>query len=400
LGISYDYLHDYENTLKYHLLAYPIREKLNDDFGMITTCNNIASTYLTLKNADKALEYISKSYEIAKKLNSKRKLKSVYFLTSQVYQEKQDYKKSLEYYKKFNMIKDSIFTEESARSMAEMQTKYETEKKEQELLLKSEEAKNQRNRNKIQLFLFIGLVLSISFISIFLFYRFKQRQKAKLLLEKTRQEKLRYKAVIESEQKERKRVAQELHDGLGQLLSTTKMNIAGLDEAILNSDNEDKEMYKNSILLIDEAVVEVRNISHNLMPGALIKFGLLSALKDLVKKVNTAGKLKLDFVYDENLGKLSETSEIAIYRIVQEVLNNTIKHSGANSARIEFKRKEKKLFIEISDNGKGMDISKIDESKGIGWKNIYSRVDILNGNIKIISEKGKGTKLFIDLEID
>jgi len=264
-----------------------------------------------------------------------------------------------------------IYSVESAKSINEMQTKYETEKKEHQLKLKSVEAKKQRNRNKVQILIFLGVVSIIIFISIFSFYRYKQIHKAQQIIEKGQQEKILFKAVMDSEGKERKRIAQELHDGLGQLLCTAKMNISSLDDVVLKSDNEDIAAFNNSIELLDEAVAEVRNISHNLMPNALIDIGLVPAITELVKKINSAGKLKVDLKCTDDIIKLDETEAIAVYRIIQEVLNNTIRHSEAKNVEIEFYQSEKKLILNISDDGKGMDVSKIKESKGIGWKNIY-----------------------------
>ncbi|MBV5342495.1 hypothetical protein JZU68_02395, partial [bacterium] len=212
-------------------------------------------------------------------------------------------------------LKDSLFKVESTKKTAEYKVLYETEKKDREIKIKTAEAETQKSRNSIQLLLFLGLIMIITFVAIFVFFQQKNRQKAKLLLETNRLEKLRFKAVIESEEKERKRIAEELHDGLGQLLSTAKMNVASLDDAVAQSDEEDKVVFQTSLNLIDEAVSEVRNISHNLMPGALIKLGLIPAISDLVKKINTSGKMKIVFDYDPNFEKLNETTEIAIFRI-------------------------------------------------------------------------------------
>jgi two-component system, NarL family, sensor kinase len=185
---------------------------------------------------------------------------------------------------------------------------------------------------------------------------------------------------------------------LGQLLSTAKMNIASLDDAVNQSDDEDKIIYQTSLNLIDEAVAEVRLISHNLMPGTLIRLGLIPALQDLVKKINTSGKIKVSFVPDPDFEKLSETSEIAIFRIVQEVLNNSLKHSGAKSIGIALKKLSDEIRLIISDDGIGIDVSKIEKSEGIGWKNIYSRVAMLNGKIEIQSQKDTGTTILISLK--
>jgi signal transduction histidine kinase len=237
----------------------------------------------------------------------------------------------------------------------------------------------------------------ITFVAVFVFFQQKNRQKANLMLETNRLEKLRFKAVIESEEKERKRIAEELHDGLGQLLSTAKMNVASLDDAVALSDAEDKVVFQTSLSLIDEAVSEVRNISHNLMPGALIKLGLIPAISDLVKKINTSGKMKIVFDYDPNFEKLNETTEIAIFRIVQEILNNSIKHSQAKNIRVELMKLDNEIRLVITDDGIGIDIAKIENSQGIGWKNIYSRVAMLNGSIDIQSVRDSGTKIKITL---
>jgi two-component system NarL family sensor kinase len=300
---------------------------------------------------------------------------------------------------KYLDLKDSLFKAESNKKTAEYKVLYETEKKDREIKLQTAETQNQKNRNSIQLLLFLGLIMTITFVAVFVFFQQKNRQNAKLLLETNRLEKLRFKAVIESEEKERKRIAEELHDGLGQLLSTAKMNVASLDDAVALSDAEDKVVFQTSLSLIDEAVSEVRNISHNLMPGALIKLGLIPAISDLVKKINTSGKMKIDFDYDTNFEKLNETSEIAIFRIVQEILNNSIKHSQAKNMTIELKKMGAEILLLITDNGIGLDVSKIEKSKGIGWKNIHSRVAILNGVIDIQSIKNSGTKIRITLNI-
>jgi len=297
-------------------------------------------------------------------------------------------------------LKDSVFKAESTKKTAEYKALYETEKKDRELKLKTAEAENQKNRNRIQFLLFLGMFMILTFISILVFFQQKNRQKAKLLLETNRLEKLRFKAVIESEEKERKRIAVELHDGLGQLLSTAKMNVESLDDAVALSDEEDRAIYLTSLSLIDEAVSEVRNISHNLMPGALIKLGLIAAITDLTKKINTSGKIQVVFNFDRDFEKLNETTEIALFRIVQEVLNNSMKHSKAKEIKVELLKRTTEMQLIITDDGIGMDVSNIEKSEGIGWKNIYSHVALLNGEIDIQSNKSFGTKIQITIKHD
>ncbi|HTL82578.1 MAG TPA: triple tyrosine motif-containing protein [Bacteroidia bacterium] len=206
----------------------------------------------------------------------------------------------------------------------------------------------------------------------------------------------RMNAIIETEEKERKRIAGELHDGLGQLLSTARLNVAGLEES---PDERDRVLLKNSIQLLDQACEEVRTISHNMMPGALIRLGLISAVNELINKINDTEKLKIE--YDTDLeDRLPETMEIALYRIVQEVLNNMVRHAEAKNIVVKMKRSSNELLINISDDGKSFDVSKIAESKGLGWKNIHSRVELLGGTIRVESESGKGTSIFISIPLN
>jgi signal transduction histidine kinase len=282
-----------------------------------------------------------------------------------------------------------------------MQTKYETEKKEIEntKLQKENEIKElkiaqQRSDWKFLLVLFIVIGFVLILTSIFIILRYKQKQKSELIKENSRQEKLRFKAVIDSEEKERTRIAKELHDGLGQLLSSAKLNISGLEDGI---PKEDEYLLQNSLTIIDDAVKEVRNISHNLMPTALMNYGIIEAITGLVSKINDSKQIIVNFNKENFNINLDKENEIALYRITQEVLNNMLKHSKAKNIDIVFFNTNNNININIKDNGIGFNTEEIKDSKGIGWQNIYSRVSMLNGKILINSQIGKGTDVHINI---
>jgi len=300
-------------------------------------------------------------------------------------------------FEKFINLRDSVLKAESTRQTAKYQVLYETEKKDRAIKMSIAEANNQRNLNRIQLLLFVGVIMIIIFVAFFIYFQLKNRQREKLLQETNRLEKLRFLAVIESEESERKRIAVELHDGLGQLLSTSKMNLSGLSDVINQSDEDDKVVYQTALGLIDDAVAEVRNISHNMMPGALIKLGLMPALNDLIRKINIAGKINARFDFDEKIGKMNETTEIAVFRIVQKVLNNCLKHAQAQNIKVEIRKQADEIFLNIEDDGKGLNVSDIENSSGIGWKNIYSRVAMLNGKI-VVNADSQGTQIHISFK--
>jgi signal transduction histidine kinase/Tfp pilus assembly protein PilF len=385
-----------EDALRYFLMALPIRIELNDDFGLVTTYNNLAEVYRKKGEISTSLTYCLKSLELAEKLKSKTKLKKVYYFLHANYKDIGDYKNALIYFEKYDRIKDSIYTLEGSRSMNEMQTKYETEKKEQQLKLKSVEIERQKYQNKIQVLLFCGLAFLIIFIFGFVFYRNNQLQKAKLIKENSRQEKLRFKAIIDSEEKERIRVAKELHDGLGQLLSSAKLNISSLEDNIIK---EDEYLLKNSLNIIDDAVKEVRNISHNMMPTALMNYGLVEAINGIVNKLNDSKQINVIFNKDNFDALLEKETEITIYRVIQEIINNMLKHSKAKIIEIILFNNINEIQLKVMDNGIGFNTAEIENSKGIGWENIYSRVSMLNGKIFVSSQIGKGTEVFVTINV-
>jgi signal transduction histidine kinase len=259
-----------------------------------------------------------------------------------------------------------------------------------------------RNNHLIPYFPFFDVRIPLSFsfelivFSFALAYRFKvlKDQQAHLLMEINEQRIQQFKAVIEATENERKRIAQDLHDGLGQLLSTAKLNVSSLEDSIVE---DDRKQYENSMSLIDEACQEVRSISHNMMPSTLIRLGLLPAIKELADKINSAQQVRVEVTLEGFESRLNEEREIAIYRIVQEVLNNALKYAAATLIKIMLVKRADEVVVTINDNGKGFNTDNIAQSKGIGWRNVFSRVDMLGGHINVHSTEGKGTTVVVRL---
>ncbi len=296
-------------------------------------------------------------------------------------------------------MRDSIFKEETALKTAEYRTLYETEKKQKENLLLAkdnalkklqiaEEVKNKR----ILTVIFISGIIILLLLFLFAYNRYKQKQEAELERKLALQQKLRFKAVLEAEEKERVRIARELHDSLGQMLSAAKMNMSAMD----SFNEEDAKLMGNAKKLVDDSVKEVRAISHNLMPSTLMDKGIVTALNELANKINDTGLMHIDLVVNDADTRLDSSVEIAIYRIVQEVVNNMIKHSKANTVEIMLDYNTEKIYLSIKDNGVGFDTNTIEQSSGIGWKNIFSRVYMMNGDVQIDSQPGRGTLVNIE----
>ncbi|NVO03492.1 MAG: sensor histidine kinase [Bacteroidetes bacterium] len=390
-------------ALQYYLKSNDLKEKVGDIEGLISGNISLGDLYSNKGNSKLALEYFKKALELTDTTSSKENLKFIYPGLIKAYKLQNNYELALKYFFLYDQLKDSFFNETMSKQIAEMQTKYDSEKNEIEKakLQKENEIKElkisqQKSEWKFLLVLFLVIAFVIILSSVFIVLRYKQKQKAELIKESSRQEKLRFKAVIDSEERERTRIAKELHDGLGQLLSSAKLNISSLEDGI---EKEDEYLLKNSLTIIDDAVKEVRSISHNLMPTALTNYGIIEAVNGLVSKINDSKQIQVNFNKENFTTNLEKETEIALYRIIQEVMNNMLKHSKAKEIEIHLSNIENSIELKIKDNGIGFDTREIRNSKGIGWQNIYSRVSMINGKIMINSQIGKGTDVQINFNV-
>ena len=203
--------------------------------------------------------------------------------------------------------------------------------------------------------------------------------------------------VLEIQEKERKRIAQDLHDRLGSMLSMVKLHFKNTEKNLEQLKQQNKDEYEKASKLLDEACDEVRKIAHNLISGVLRKFGLVAALNDLGHTVEQSGQLTMEVVttgLDERLGW---DYELNIYRVIQELLANTMKHAEATEVTIQLLRNNGNLRVIYEDDGRGFDDSKI--QLGMGMKNIASRLDKLGSALQTDSGKGGGSTFMFNVSI-
>lgn len=206
------------------------------------------------------------------------------------------------------------------------------------------------------------------------------------------------KAVLEAEERERQRIAQDLHDGVGQMMSAVKLNLSAFQSELQITDEQIKNKFENIFSLVDDSCKEVRSVSHNMMPNALLKNGLSTAVREFLNKIDS-NALEVN-LYVEGLDEhLNSDVEIMLYRVIQECVNNAVKHAGASKLDLSIIREEKNLSVSIEDNGKGFDTSDMDLFSGIGLKNIISRVEYLKGNIEFDAKENKGTAIIIHVPL-
>lgn len=246
-------------------------------------------------------------------------------------------------------------------------------------------------------FFVIAFLIEIIALSGMLAYRVKLMQgvSEKLLIEKNLIQQQRTQAVLEAEERERIRIARDLHDGVGQTLAAARMTLGNY---VSQKKIESPEM-QNSLNLLEDGIKEIREISHNMMPSSLTKFGLSSALKQFTNKINALGKIEIELQIVGFKERSDEKIELVLYRIVQEIISNIIKHAEAKKVSIELVRHDDELILIIEDDGRGFDTAKT-ENHGIGLKNIATRVEYLNGNVNFDSSIGKGTSVVIEIPLN
>jgi signal transduction histidine kinase len=288
-----------------------------------------------------------------------------------------------------------LFETEKSKQISELQTRYETEKKEAtiNLLTKDNELKDisiRENSLKIVGLLFL-LAILIGF-GVLWQNRVKLKQQAVLNSARAELRQLQLQAVIASQEEERKRFAADLHDGFGQMISALRLS--------LSKETPDGTAIRYALDLLNEMNVEIRNIAFNLMPQVLMKEGLHEALKELAERITKSGTVTID-VQTYNLNPLiASEHRIALYRICQEWTNNVLKYSGCKTITLQAVQHPEELVITIEDDGNGFDKNLLVEGIGNGWRNINSRLSLINGTIEIDSSPGrKGTIVIISVPV-
>jgi signal transduction histidine kinase len=387
IGALYERLNNYTLAKSYYQKSIDLSERIENKSTLANAQHNIASIYLKEENFNAAVTLFRKSLLLSESLGNKTLIKMNYKGLSEAFELQNDMTEALKMRKAFEIWKDSIINETHLKNISELSIKYETEKKEREILKLSEQKavndiellKKETRIRHLYLVLFFGFI-----IVLFAFLTFKQRIKNKKQLEVI-------KAVTETQLLERKRISQDLHDSVGGLLAITKAKLKDLK----NTSNHSDEELDKAVEAISSTAEEVRKISHNLMPGELVKFGLVSAIETHVDKLNKIG-LQTRFYPNQGNLNLNEFQSLHLFRILQEITQNTLKHASATSLNIYLSKHDKYLNIMIEDDGLGFDPNTAD---GMGLKTIKSRVKLLQGTFNIDSSPNSGTTITIEIPI-
>ncbi len=386
LGSVYIDMKAYEKSADYIRKSISLCEDSEDKADLALGYSTLGFLYFETGKTAMAIEQYKKAAKVAESIGSKNNCRLAYHGLKNAYVTQKNYAEALKYSDLYDLIKDTLFSETSGKQIAEMQTKYETEKKEKEnaiLISANKISLLELNRQKIQRNAIIIVFGFILFSGLILYNRYRLKNKNKILEEKN----LRNIAVFKAQEDEKARLSKELHDGVGPLLSLIKLNASSIE---VNSGT--KKVIDEIKELATEGIKEVRNISHALMPSLLEKKGLEPALEEFFEQINQSGVLKIEFSY-----KISSIVfphiQLNLYRIIQEAITNTLKYAQAKNASVQLTEKNNRIELIIHDNGIGFDIDKTGSGNGIN--NIYSRVDFLKGTLEKNTVKANGTKFKI-----
>lgn len=410
LGIIYEQQKLFSLAEENYSQSISLAVKANNELQLLDSYLNLGGLYRKQKLNYKALEYFEKSNILAHKYCKDSDRLKILMGIAEAYEHIGDFKKASLYNEKHIVLRDSI--DEKHRAFEVIEFKYQEEKQNNELLKKEQEIEKEKNSKKdiIQYSIIGGLLLlCISIISVF--YAYKSR-KAKELAEKNqkleiqkniellkKQELKSIKAMINGQESERKRIAQDLHDRLGSMLSVVKLNYKSIEDNLYKLKKDNRKQYSEANAMLDDACNAVREIAHNMVSGVLTKFGLVAALEDLKNTIEGTNTFQIELITHSLDDRLENNLEMELYGIVQELIHNIIKHAKAKEVSVQLLKRNNGINLTVVDDGIGFDSSKKLQYSGIGLKGIASRVDALKGTFQIDSGKGNGTTINVDIPI-
>ncbi len=374
--------------------ALEIKKKRNDVLGIAYSNVNLGNLYHFQNNYKTAIKNYSEALYSLEKDTTYDALvlkRLIYDNLSVSFDSIGDYTKAYSYLIKSNVLNDKLTDELLAKNIAEVEAKYNLAIEEK----KTDEEKSKAFRAQV---LFYGLAfITLTFlILVLIFYKnYKLIQQNKLEQIHNDLQTRIINATIDAKEKERKTIAEILHDSVSALLSSASLHLQA-SKVQLNS-NVPIEISKAQEI-VNEASVKIRDLSHELISSVLLKFGLAFAVHDICEKYSNS---ELELNSDDNgIKRYNQKFEIKIYNIIEELINNILKHSKAKNASITLiERNGEKLLIQIIDDGKGFDVKKERNKDGLGLSHIEARVKIMKGVFNINSKKGEGTSIFISVPV-
>lgn len=461
---------DFQKAIPLFEKSITTSHKIGNRRNITSAFIGLADAYISTGNLPNAKIFIDSTEIIIAQTKSSVEEKNYYNVLAAYFAATGSFKKAYEAHEKYSAVKDTLFNIENLKAITELQTKYETEKKDyqinilnktdsikslkisnqqlainanlnqisqqqltllndsfllasqNETILKNQldstqkedrinnlnkqsqiqhlELNNQKltiNRRNILIAVMMLLTIMGALLGNSFYRRYKLQQQAKLQQEILKQQDIATRAVLAAEETERKRIATDLHDGVGQLMSAAKMNLSAIEHELSFASPAQKLAFEKAMALVDEGCKEVRTVSHNMMPNALLKAGLANAVRVFLDNLNS-NVIKINLYTDGLNERIDSNAEAVLYRVIQECVNNVIKHAQATLLDISIVKDGTSISVTIEDNGVGFDKNVLKNNTGIGLKNIETRMAFLKGSVEWETALHKGTLVVLHAE--
>ncbi len=368
LGNSYNRPTNADSALFYFQKAKELYDEVGPPQMKIAVSNELVQLLMLENKMSEAIPVLQENLVTIQAFNDWQYYSRTYSLLVKAYEGIGDYRSALSYQKQKYDTVLNFFANQKTQSVAKITEDYRTDKQLDEA---EEEAFFATRRAKV-----FGIVIIVMIVVMIITYLLFTRAIQKKKLENLQ-------AMVLGEENERKRVAKDLHDGIGVLLTSVKLRLSNFQDKV-----DAKDDFKKSLDQIDNACTEVRRISHNMIPASLTKLGLQEAILDLLDNVQASTDIIIEEALNYEEGAYDESQEVLIYRVVQELINNSLKYADPTKLSIELAKSKQDYVLTFKDDGKGFEKSKV--KSGLGLRSIASRVDILKGKLTFETAPGQG----------
>ncbi|MCC7503866.1 MAG: tetratricopeptide repeat protein [Saprospiraceae bacterium] len=403
IGWGYNLLGDYDRALT----ELRIAQKLLDTLHLPREKTNLAANFSALHNnrgdyrlaRQIAADALAAAETVGDLTLQKRLLENLALSCERL----GDFADAARHYRQWIEVERKMFDSEKNSQLLALERQYETAKKERQILAQQLQLRQKSTQNRMLLLLIFALLVAGIAVALWLRgrLRYNQRiaaQQAEIQEQRIRemrqeQKLLALDAMLNGQEEERKRIAKDLHDGLGGLLTTIKLHFNVIQEQVRQL--EELKAYQRAGEMIDDACDEVRRISHNMMPSALARFGLVAALDDLAETLRATRPLDISIQAANWHEGPDETREAMLFRILQELIHNAVQHAEASKIMAHLDSNDQQITLRVEDNGKGFDPEQARKTGGLGLKSVESRVRYLGGTVQFDSSPGRGTVVIV-----
>lgn len=397
LGTIYLARKNYQAAIFYINRSLELREVLGDKKAIASSCLKLGEVYLELNNFDDAYIYFMRARNLASEIDVVDEKVQSFFDLTKLFLQKKNKDSSYKYLTLYSFYKDSLYNTRLNQQIVDAQIKYDVDQKNKDIQLyksKTELNESKLKQRRLEIWLLTSVIILLIAMAVFIFINRKRKQVIALNNARILHNQNMMQAVIDAQEEERQRIARELHDGVGQTLSAIKLN---WENTVIERGL--KGTFPELVKSLDEAVDEVRSISHQMIPKELEQFGLIPAVDAFLEGRLSSGEINYEFEHHNIVNRLDSSIELAIFRIVQELTGNVVRHSKAKNMSVQIIVNIQNVVLMVTDDGIGFD-TKENLKHGIGLMNIESRVNGLNGIVNFESSPETGTSVTIRIPVN